>query len=166
MVYDVPGYSGTAHQQISADILIAISNWVDNISANLGTAPTHLGTSQSVAIMTRSMRAKPASPVLLTEQQMLEEPMSVDEPVSSENPILEDTRMSDIPVPMVTQDDPMTLDEPVFPERPVPDWARKFMSYLADGTLPSEEVEAREVVRAKAFTIINKELYKRSVASI
>ena len=50
----------------------------------------------------------------------------------------------------------MPVDKPIFPERPVPDWAQKFMAYLVDGILPSEEVEARQIVRrAKSFTIIN-----------
>ncbi|MFY0277425.1 hypothetical protein, partial [Escherichia coli] len=41
------------------------------------------------------------------------------------------------------------------------------MAYLVDGILPAAEVEARQVVRrAKGFTIINKELYKRSVTGV
>ena len=41
------------------------------------------------------------------------------------------------------------------------------MAYLVDGILPSEEVEARQIVRrTKSFTIVNKEMYKRSVTGI
>ena len=112
-------------------------------------------------VVTRSMRARPVPPVPVAEQQMPEDPMSVDEPIIPEDPMTIDTPSE------VTPDDPMSVDEPIFPERPVPDWAQKFMAYLADGVLPSEEVEARQIVRrAKSFTIINKELYKRSVTGI
>ena len=41
------------------------------------------------------------------------------------------------------------------------------MDYLVSGVLPDEEVQARKVVRrAKAFTIIRRELYKRSVTGV
>lgn len=41
------------------------------------------------------------------------------------------------------------------------------MDYLARGELPNEEVAARQVKRrASAYTIINNELYKRSVKGI
>ena len=41
------------------------------------------------------------------------------------------------------------------------------MSYMIDGSLPEDEVSARQVQRrAKAYTIINGELYKRSVTSV
>ena len=41
------------------------------------------------------------------------------------------------------------------------------MSYLIDGTLPEDETLARRVQRkSKAFTIINSEIYKRSVTGV
>ena len=154
----MPEYLGTAQQQISADIILAISNWVDSISVNRGTASSDPGTSQCMPVMTRSMRARPVPPMPVAEQQVPEDPMSVHEPV-----VPEDLMWVDTPVEP-TPDDPMPVDEPIFPERLVPDWAQKFMAYLVDGILPSEEVEARQIVRrAKSFTIINKERYKRSV---
>ncbi|XP_010227152.1 uncharacterized protein LOC100834880 [Brachypodium distachyon] len=61
----------------------------------------------------------------------------------------------------------MEIDEPVFVTRPVPPLAQPIMSYLKDGSLPKEEVSARQIQRrAKAYTIINGELYKRSVTNI
>ena len=100
-------------------------------------------------VLTRSMRARPVPPMPVHEQEMPEDPMSIDIPAEA------------------TPDDPMPVDEPIFPERPVPDWAQKFMAYLVGGILPTQEVEARQIVRrAKSFTIINKELYKRSVTGI
>ena len=63
--------------------------------------------------------------------------------------------------------DMMDVDEEVFPVRPVPEWARPIMSYMVDGTLPEDPTEARRVQRrAKAYTIINMELYKRSVTMV
>ena len=63
--------------------------------------------------------------------------------------------------------DLMEVDDPVFPVRPVPGWAQPIMAYMMDGSLPSNEVEARQVQRrAKAYTIINMELYKRSVTMV
>ena len=44
---------------------------------------------------------------------------------------------------------------------------KQFISYLADGELPEDEILARQIkCRAKAYTIINGELYKRSVCGI
>ena len=41
------------------------------------------------------------------------------------------------------------------------------MSYMIDGTLPEDPTEARRVQRrSKAYTIINMELYKRSVTMV
>jgi hypothetical protein len=47
------------------------------------------------------------------------------------------------------------------------DWTEPYMNYLERQTLPMDEKEARMIVRrCKSFTIINKELYKRSVSRI
>ncbi|XP_014751412.1 uncharacterized protein LOC106865609 [Brachypodium distachyon] len=63
--------------------------------------------------------------------------------------------------------EPMEIDEPVFMTRPVPVWAQPIMSYIKDESLPEDEVSARQVQRrAKAYTIINGELYKRSVTNM
>jgi hypothetical protein len=57
----------------------------------------------------------------------------------------------------------MDIDQPVFTAREVPSWARPIMDFLVDGQLPADETEARRVMRrSKAYTIINKEIYKRS----
>ena len=90
---------------------------------------------------------------------MPEDPMAIDTQADSEDPMT-----TDIPVDPV---DPMSVDEPLFPQHPVPVWAQQIMRFLVDGTLPSEEVEARKIQRrAKSYTVINKELYKRSVTGV
>ena len=41
------------------------------------------------------------------------------------------------------------------------------MDYIANGELPDDEVEARQIRhRAHTYTIINKELYKRSATDV
>jgi ribonuclease HI len=55
----------------------------------------------------------------------------------------------------------------VFHIREIPSWAEPFSNYLITGDLPQDEVEARQLQRrAGAYTIINSELYKRSVSGI
>ncbi|XP_071681616.1 uncharacterized protein [Lolium perenne] len=55
----------------------------------------------------------------------------------------------------------------VFEIRCVPSWAQEFLSYLTDGVLPDDRVQARQIERrAKAYTIINHQLYKRSVSGV
>jgi hypothetical protein len=55
----------------------------------------------------------------------------------------------------------------VFHIREIPFWAEPFSNYLITGDLPQDEVEARRIQRrARAYTIINNELYKRSVSGI
>ncbi|XP_071674456.1 uncharacterized protein [Lolium perenne] len=47
------------------------------------------------------------------------------------------------------------------------DWMEPYLSYLERQVLPMDETEARAIVRrCKSFTIINKELYKRSVSGV
>jgi hypothetical protein len=61
----------------------------------------------------------------------------------------------------------MEIDQPVFTAREVPSWARLIMDFLVDGQLPADEAEARWVMRrSKAYTIINKEIYKRSAMGV
>src|SRR4051812_49271027 len=48
-----------------------------------------------------------------------------------------------------------------------PAWTKPFMEYLEHGTLPDDEVEIRQIVRrAKGYTIINGQLYKRSTIGV
>jgi ribonuclease HI len=55
----------------------------------------------------------------------------------------------------------------VFHIREIPSWAEPFSNYLITGDLPKDEVEARRLQgHAQAYTIINSELYKRSVSGI
>ncbi|XP_071676894.1 uncharacterized protein [Lolium perenne] len=47
------------------------------------------------------------------------------------------------------------------------DWTEPYLSYLERQVLPTDETEARTLVRrCKTFTIINNELYKRSISGI
>jgi hypothetical protein len=55
----------------------------------------------------------------------------------------------------------------VFHIREIPSWAEPFSNYLITGDLPQDEVEARQIQhRVGAYTIINSELYKRSVSGV
>jgi hypothetical protein len=55
----------------------------------------------------------------------------------------------------------------VFHIHEIPSWAEPFSNYLITGDLPQDEVEARRLQRrAQACTIINSELYKRSMSGI
>jgi hypothetical protein len=69
-----------------------------------------------------------------------------------------------------TTTDPRAADPlvaSVFHIREIPSWAEPFSNYLITGDLPQDEVEARRIQhRAGAYTIINSELYKRSVSGI
>ena len=48
-----------------------------------------------------------------------------------------------------------------------PDWTVPYLDFLVDQKLPDDEVLRRQIVRrAKAFTIIKGELYKRSTSGI
>ena len=51
--------------------------------------------------------------------------------------------------------------------RVIPEWTEPYLNFLTTGLLPESEVAARQVIRrAKAYTVINDELYKRSVIGI
>jgi hypothetical protein len=69
-----------------------------------------------------------------------------------------------------TMTDPGAVDPlvaSVFHIREIPSWAEPFSDYLITGDLPQDEVEARRIqCRAGAYTIINSELYKRSVSGM
>jgi ribonuclease HI len=55
----------------------------------------------------------------------------------------------------------------VFHIQEIASWAEPFSNYIITGDLPQDEAEARRIQRrAGAYTIINSELYKRSVSGI
>jgi hypothetical protein len=55
----------------------------------------------------------------------------------------------------------------VFHIREIPSWAEPFSNYLITGDLPEDKAEARRLqCHAQEYTIINSELYKRSVSGI
>jgi transcription antitermination factor NusG len=61
----------------------------------------------------------------------------------------------------------MEIDQAVFTVREVPSWARPIMDFLVNGQVPADETEARRVTRrSKGYTIINKEIYKRSATGV
>jgi ribonuclease HI len=61
----------------------------------------------------------------------------------------------------------MEIDQALFTAREVPSWARPIMDFMVSGQLPADEAEARWVMRrSKAYTIINKEIYKRSTTGV
>jgi hypothetical protein len=61
----------------------------------------------------------------------------------------------------------MEIDQAVFTAREVPSWARPIMNFMVNGQLLADEAEARRVMRrSKAYTIINKGIYKRSSTGV
>jgi hypothetical protein len=61
----------------------------------------------------------------------------------------------------------MEIDQPVFTAREEPSWARPIMDFMIDGQLSADEAEARRIMRrSKAYTIISKEIYKRSATGV
>src|SRR3954467_8869785 len=51
---------------------------------------------------------------------------------------------------------PFQLDGETDPTLLIPTWAQPIFNYLKDGTLPDDEILARQTeIRAKAYTIIN-----------
>jgi hypothetical protein len=61
----------------------------------------------------------------------------------------------------------MEIDQAVFTAREVPSWARPIMDFMVNGQLPPDEAEAHRIIgRSKAYTIINKEIYKRSTIGV
>ena len=48
-----------------------------------------------------------------------------------------------------------------------PAWKKPFLKFLIHGTLPQDVAKAQRISRrSKAFTIINKQLYKRSISHV
>jgi len=61
----------------------------------------------------------------------------------------------------------MEVDVPVFLVREAPTWVEPIKEFLINGTLPVNENESRRIQRrSKAYTIINGEVYKRSVTGV
>jgi ribonuclease HI len=69
-----------------------------------------------------------------------------------------------------TSADPRAVDPlvaSVFHIREIPSWGEPFSNYLLSRDLPASKVEARQLQhRARAYTLINSELYKRSMSGI
>ncbi|KAK1603638.1 hypothetical protein QYE76_027311 [Lolium multiflorum] len=63
--------------------------------------------------------------------------------------------------------DNMDIDVPVFLVREAPSWVKPIKEFLINGTLSTDENESRRIQRrSKAYTIINGEVYKRSVTGV
>jgi hypothetical protein len=61
----------------------------------------------------------------------------------------------------------MEIDQATFNAREVPSWACPIMDFFVHGQVPADETEARRVMRrSKGYTIINKEIYKRSAIGV
>jgi transcription antitermination factor NusG len=61
----------------------------------------------------------------------------------------------------------MKIDQAVFTVREVPSWARPIMDFLVNGQVPADKDEVHRITRrSKGYTIINKEIYKRSVTGV
>src|ERR1044072_4122034 len=60
-----------------------------------------------------------------------------------------------------------TPDNPAPEELEGPTWAKPFLRFIIEGTLPQDVAEARRISRrSKEFTMINKQLYKCSITQI
>ena len=60
-----------------------------------------------------------------------------------------------------------TNEELVAALHAIPTWTEPYLTYLTRGELPGDETLKRRIVRrAKSYTIINGELYKRSTTGI
>jgi hypothetical protein len=63
--------------------------------------------------------------------------------------------------------DYMEIDVPIFLVREAPTWVKPIKEFLVNGGLPADETESRRIQRrSKAYTIINGEMYKRSVTGV
>jgi hypothetical protein len=64
---------------------------------------------------------------------------------------------------MVDEAEAMETDEAL----PARDWRSKYLAWIDQGELPSDRTEARHIARkAKSFTVISGELYKRGTLGI
>jgi transcription antitermination factor NusG len=61
----------------------------------------------------------------------------------------------------------MEIDQAVFTVREVPSWVHPIMDFIVNVQVPADETEAHHIQRrSKAYTIINKEMYKRSATGV
>ena len=139
---------------------MTISNWVDNLSPDPGTAQSDPGTSQSM-----EGKDAPANSGVEPRQETLSINMimAISDFVDavSANP---GTVQS---VPGTSQYRLAETREEIFTLREVPSWVQPIMSYLLEGTLPENETMARKIQRkSKSYTIINAETYRRSVTGV
>src|SRR4051812_48952944 len=96
-------------------------------------------------------------------------PMEIDKECNPEFPKVNPavTRMNIGKFEVVMSAKNMEIDSEIIPEKIMPTWTQPIFSFLKDAVLPSNEVLARQTVRrAKAYTIINNEMYKRSITSM
>ncbi|KAK1651072.1 hypothetical protein QYE76_068877 [Lolium multiflorum] len=92
-------------------------------------------------------------------------PMDVDEGNPRTVPVNPGTAVS-IPEEAMLVDN-MEIDVPVFLVREAPSWVKPIKEFLINDTLPVDENESRRIQRrSKAYTIINGEVYKRSVTGV
>jgi hypothetical protein len=69
--------------------------------------------------------------------------------------------------PEEVEPEAMVVDQPPELNLEDPDWWFPILKWLVEGKLPSEQTEAQCIAsRAKAFVLINNELYKRGAADI
>ncbi|XP_071683447.1 uncharacterized protein [Lolium perenne] len=63
--------------------------------------------------------------------------------------------------------DGMEIDMPIFVVREAPTWVKPIKEFLVNGGLPADEAESRRIQRrSKAYTIVNGEMYMRSVTGV
>jgi hypothetical protein len=69
---------------------------------------------------------------------------------------------------MADPENPELASSPVMAVLPSnPPWAEPYLEYLTNKKLPKEEVQKRQIERrAKAYTIIDGQLYKRSTSGV
>jgi hypothetical protein len=69
---------------------------------------------------------------------------------------------------MVDPENPELASSPVMAVLPSnPPWAEPYLEYLTNKKLPEDEVQKRQIERrAKAYTIIDGQLYKRSTLGV
>jgi hypothetical protein len=69
--------------------------------------------------------------------------------------------------PEESEPEVMAIDQPPEVNLEDPDWRFPILEWLVEGKLPSDQTEARRIARrAKAFVLIDCELYKRGAAGI
>src|ERR1041385_3655821 len=101
------------------------------------------------SINQRSIKTKPAEPKVVAEEDDTNEPAQV-----AATSAVEGTNNQAVKVKV-----PAALEDPA--------WSRPFLLFLIEGTLPQDVTEARRISRrSKAFTVINRKLYKRNISQV